>query len=487
MSARPLDAGMTSASATTRDTNANQGELVGTLVVGAGLAGLACAHALARAGADVRVLEASAHAGGVVGSIAEQGFCFETGPNTVQASSAEFRALADELGLASRFLVSSPTARERSLWFRGRLHALPHSPFGLVTTPLLSLRGKLALATEPLRRFRPASATDDPDLATFFTERLGAEAATRLAGAFVRGVYAAELAELGARSAFPRVWDGCVRHGGLVRWLVAGRKQPRPVLPGPACSPFDLLSFAGGLGEFTSALATALGSRLVLANAVHALERTDAGWRVRTQSGATFSARRVVLAVPAPAAAQLLAHVDGARAAAETLARIAHARVTLVHLGLAARELANAPRGFGFLVPPGAGSSAPRMLGTIFGSNIFAGRAPAGHHAVTSFYASAELPHLGERELAEFAARDLQTALGLARAPAPVFARVLRWDGVIPRYASGHKDRMTDVERELASRAPGITLAGSYTGGVSVEQVVARGRAVARALLAEAT
>lgn len=463
------------------------GEETGTLVVGAGLAGLACAHALARAGTHVRVCEASAHAGGVVGSIAEQGFCFETGPNTVQASSAEFRALADELGLASRFIVSSPSARQRSLWFRGKLHALPSSPFGLVTTPLLSLGGKFALATEPLRRFRPAHAGDDPDLATFFTERLGAETATRLAGAFVRGVYAAELAELGARSAFPRVWDGCVKHGGLVRWLFAGRKTHKPVLPGPACSPFDLLSFPGGLGEFTSALANSLGTRLSLSNAVLALERADAGWRAHTQDGETFTARHVVLAVPAPAAATLLARMDGARAAAETLARIAHARVTLVHLGLAARDLAHAPRGFGFLVPPDAGSSAPHMLGTICGSNIFAGRAPAEHHAVTSFYASADLPRGTDRELADFAARDLATALGLTPAPTPVCARVLHWDGVIPRYASGHRDRMTNVERELAVHAPGLTLAGSYTGGVSVEQVIARGRAVARRILVEAT
>lgn len=476
---------MTSASSAARDTSARPDDVTGTLVVGAGLAGLACAHALVRSGADVRVLEASARAGGVVGSLSEQGFCFETGPNTVQASSAEFRALADELGLASQFVVSSPSARQRSLWFRGKLHALPKSPFGLVTTPLLSLRGKLALMTEPLRAFAPAHADDDPDLATFFSERLGAEAATRLAGAFVRGVYAAELAELGARSAFPRVWDGCVKHGGFVRWLFAGRKTPRPVLPGPACSPFDLLSFAGGLGEFTDALATSLGARLALSHSVRTLTRTDAGWRIVTEHGETLHARRVVLAVPAPAAAQLLAHVTGARAAAETLARIAHARVTLVHLGLAARELAHAPRGFGFLVPPGAGSSAPRMLGTIFGSNIFAGRAPAGHHAVTSFYASADLPRGTERELASFAARDIATALGLARAPEPVFARVLHWDGVIPRYASGHKDRMTNVERELATHAPGLVLAGSYTGGVSVEQVITRGRTVARALLAE--
>src|SRR6185295_3437889 len=95
----------------------------------------------------------------------------------------------------------------------------------------------------------------DPDLFTFFSERLGREAAVRLAGAFVRGVYAAELRELGARSAFPRMWEACVREGGLLRAAWAGRGAPLPELPGPVCSRFDLLSFEEGLGELVDALA----------------------------------------------------------------------------------------------------------------------------------------------------------------------------------------------------------------------------------------
>src|SRR5215211_4268124 len=126
-----------------------------TIVVGAGVSGLACAFDLARAGADVRVLEAAPRPGGVVGTLEVAGFRFERGPNTIQASAAEFRRLCADLGLLERLIVSSDAARERYLFHRGALRALPSSPVALLATPLLSARGKLRLLSEPLRRFTP--------------------------------------------------------------------------------------------------------------------------------------------------------------------------------------------------------------------------------------------------------------------------------------------------------------------------------------------
>ena len=56
------------------------------LIIGAGLGGLSCAHSLLAAGVDVTVCETASQAGGVVGSIERNGFCFETGPHTVLPS-----------------------------------------------------------------------------------------------------------------------------------------------------------------------------------------------------------------------------------------------------------------------------------------------------------------------------------------------------------------------------------------------------------------
>ncbi|TDJ70725.1 MAG: protoporphyrinogen oxidase [Planctomycetota bacterium] len=467
------------------------------VVVGAGVSGLACAYDLARAGRDVLVLEAAPRAGGVVGTIEAEGFQFETGPNTIPASAAAFRTLAGELGIADRLIVSSPDAKLRFLFHRGALRPLPAGPGAFLRSPLLSFAGKRRVLSEPLRkRRRLAPDEEEPTFEAFLTERIGREATRTLAGAFVRGVYAAEIEELGARSAFPRLFALANEHGGLVRGMLAKRRaskgeQTAP-LPGPAAARTDLLSFPRGLRELVDALTDVLGDRLRTGAAVRALALeggTGAGCAALLESGERIPADVLVLAVPAPVASRLLGGPNG-DVELGALGRISHAEVTLCHLGLTPPPGAALPAGFGFLVPPDEappegtmGRAAPCVLGTLFPSNIFPGRAPAGAVAVSSFYRTADVRGLAEPELAQHAARDLALALDWQAEPEIHVARTQHWSDVIPRYGVGHDRSMARIERRLAVVAPAVRLAGSYTRGVSVEECIARGRAVAGELL----
>jgi oxygen-dependent protoporphyrinogen oxidase len=464
------------------------------IVVGAGISGLACAHALSRAGADVRVLEASGRAGGVIDTIEREGFRFESGPNSIPGRARSFRALVSELGLADRLLGSSPQAKKRYLLHRGKLVALPSSPLSFLFTPLLSMQGKRAILTEPLRRYSPPGRpSGEPTLLAFLSERIGVEATERFAGAFVRGVYAAELDELGAASAFPRLWTLAVENGGLVRGLAASLRRgkttaqdssPLASLAAPdSGARSSLLGFPLGQAELPRALATALGERLVLRTRVSAVHRRDDGWSVDVERDESRACDWLVLAVPAPVAHALLAPLLEGSPFREHLARVNHARVTLVHLGLADEAL---PEGFGFLVPPDESrrDGAPKLLGALFVSNLFPGRVPENlKHgaAVTLFYPTAAVEHLGDADLAAFAHDELARVTRVR--PRLVTSLVQRWRDVIPRYAPGHAARIAEVERELRSRAPRLSLAGSYVGGVSVEDCIARGRSVAAGIL----
>lgn len=468
-----------------------------TIVIGAGLSGLACAFDLVRAGLDVVVLESEARPGGVVATIERDGFRFETGPNTIQASAEEFRKLCGDLCIADRLIASDPEARDRYLWFGGRLVALPGTPFAFVTTRLLSIRAKLFVASEVFRRWKGEGGTSghgedddaEPDLATFLGERLGREATRVLAGAFVRGVYAAELDELGAKSAFPRMWKAVQDHGGLLRALWAGRNVQHQVVPGPQVSRLALLSFPSGLQEIVEALARATGERLHTGSAAVRIERGSEGWRVTTRSGDSFEGGSIVLAVSAPIAARLLETVAPVTVPLGHLRGIRHARVSLVHLGFESSALPGFPAGFGYLVPPTSaqpGSADPRVLGTIFTSNLFSHRAPQGCAAVSSFYRGSDVEALDEKALIELASLDLARALRISEPLRPRVALTQRWNDVIPHYAPGHAARMSELLARLATDLPGLQLAGCYTAGVSVEQVVARGRAVARAIVERA-
>jgi oxygen-dependent protoporphyrinogen oxidase len=247
-------------------------------------------------------------------------------------------------------------------------------------------------------------------------------------------------------------------------------------LPGPAVPRTALLSFPRGLQELVDALAAAMGGRLHLSSGVESIEGARPGWKVRFRGSDTLVADRLVLAVPAPAAAGLLAPLDSLRG-------VRHASVTLVHLGLSRAEVSRLPRGFGYLVPPDAAVGGSRLLGTLFASNLFPGRAPDGCAAMSSFYSSADVEHLKDRDLAALACEDLARALGERLAPVPVAHAVLRWKDAIPRYAPGHAERMGELASSAKRDLEGLHLAGSYVAGLSVDQVIARGRAVAAEIL----
>jgi oxygen-dependent protoporphyrinogen oxidase len=316
---------------------------------------------------------------------------------------------------------------------------------------------------------------------SFVTDRLGREVALRLGGAFVRGVYAAELKDLGAASAFPKMYAAARDHGGLVRGLALKKKEKTEPLPGPDVPRMDLLSFPGGLQELVDALAKELGPRLSLDEPALSLERAGALWRVKTRHG-VHESRELVLALPVLPALELL---RGIGIEAPEFACVRHAAVVLVHAGYARAELPNFPRGFGFLVPPPEAGSGPgpKALGMIFASNLFDGRAPQGCVSVAGFYRGEELEALDEAARIAQAGRDLALALGLAEAPRPLVGATRSWKNVIPRYSTGHRARVGRLCAALAQRAPGLHLAGPWVDGVSVEMVISRGRAVARAVL----
>lgn len=469
------------------------------IVVGAGLTGLACAYELQRRGHRVHVLESGPRIGGVVGTFETGGFLFERGPNTVPAGATHLREVAGALGCADRMVTSRPEAKRRYLFQGGHLRPLPESPRALLSTPLLSWRAKRRILTEPFRRFDPARfGGGEPTLEDFLTERIGAEATRTFAGAFVRGVYAAEIDELGARSAFPRLWAMAEASGGLLRGMArrgrAARRARRAgaeLPPGPRTSATDLISFSGGFSVLVRAFESALEGRISRNTNVAEIERGPGGWRAVLDSGEALACRELVLAVPAPSAAPLVAMCAPERLDLTALERVEHAAITAVHLGL---ENAPLPPGFGFLVPPDEEARrdprTPPVLGALFISNLFAGRAPSGTSSVTAMFRGGDVAHLVGDELIGRAVLAVERGLeGYERAhaeaprraapPRVVASRVQRWTNVIPRYAPGHAERFDALQRSAARTLPGLHLAGNYVGGVSVDDRLGHGRAVA--------
>ncbi len=114
------------------------------VVVGAGLAGLATAAYLARAGRPVTVLERAAGAGGRAQTTAASGYRMNLGPHALSRGSTGARVLA-ELDVSPR--GGTPSATGAFALDGATLHTLPGGLVSLLTTGLFGMGAKLETAS----------------------------------------------------------------------------------------------------------------------------------------------------------------------------------------------------------------------------------------------------------------------------------------------------------------------------------------------------
>jgi oxygen-dependent protoporphyrinogen oxidase len=234
------------------------------------------------------------------------------------------------------------------------------------------------------------------------------------------------------------------------------------------------------LRELPAAMARELGEALRLGAKVSAVAPEGKGWHVEIDGGAGRHFDAVVCALPSPRAADLLREVSPA--AAEALSQIRYSPLAVVHLGVRLADLRVPPKGFGVL----DGEGKLELLGTLFPSSLFAGRAPDDHALLTSMVGGMrrpELPGLSDDRLVALVRQDLARVLGLAGAP--VTHHVRHWEAAVPQYEVGHGTHVQTAEREVA-KLPPFQLAGAAYHGVSVEFALQSGSAAARRILAPA-
>ena len=450
-------------------------------VIGGGISGLACAHALARRYGDpqsVVLLEGSTRTGGVIHSVAADGYRIEWAANGFLDNAPHPLELGRDLGLDSELEPSSDAARQRVLYRDGRLHPLPSSPLAFLKSSVLSPAGRLRVALEP---FAPKAPPGDETIHHFAARRIGDEAARILVDAMVSGIFAGDSRNLSLESCLPLLHRLEAEHGGLIRGMVAKMRAAHHIRStgGHASTRADagpggnLTSFRSGMESLPLALARTL-ARIEVATPAAGIEARPGGYRVRTLTGETFESPVLVIAAPPWAAAELLGPLD--TELGREVAAIPSAPIAVVATGFAARDLPRPLDGFGFLVPRGQGL---RMLGSLWDSSIFRRRAPEGRVLLRTMIGGAHDPEIVRLSPAAILATvrsELQAVLGIEAEPD--FVRVICHSHGIPQYVPGHGQRLARIEARLALH-PGLELAGFGYRGVAVNRVLEDASALA--------
>jgi protoporphyrinogen/coproporphyrinogen III oxidase len=439
-------------------------------VLGGGITGLTAAWNLERLGVSVTVYERSARVGGAIGAVQRDGWLHELGPNSLLEGSPELAELIAAVGLADRRLYASPAAKQRFIVCGGKLVPMPTSPIGFLRTNLFSWHAKLGLLGEPWRARNAGDAEES--VSNFVLRRLGREFLDYAVNPFVGGVYAGDPRRLSVQHAFPKLHTIEQEHGSLIR----GAIKRRNTSGGPSGRMF---SFPNGLGELPGAIRKRLKGTVHLRTSVTTLRRDASGWEVDCSSGDrtwTEAFDAVVCALPADAVAHLQFEGITPPSSLRVLGEIEHPPVASVFTGFRRSDVAHALDGFGALVPEVENG---RILGTLFSSTLFPGRAPDGHVALTTFVGGSRQPNLAalnDAALIDLVQRELSRLVGITASP--VFTDIQRWPRAIPQYTLGY-DRFKGAINAVETSAPGLFVGGNCRDGISLSNCIASGQRLA--------
>lgn len=439
-------------------------------VVGGGITGLVAAYRLRTElgpDAQITVVEASERLGGTLRTVDVAGGPLDVGAEAFIGRRPEVPALMTELGLAEQLV--HPAGTRPLIYSGGELHAMPAGTLMGIPSDASSMQGLVDEATLQRIAADPATAFEwspgrDVSVAELVGDRFGEQVLRRSVDPLLGGVYSGLSDSIGVRAALPTL--AAALDAGAPNLSSAVRRA----VPAPSDGPvFGALR--GGYGVLIDALIAATRARTVMGTRVTSICGERRGWRVDPIGHVDV----VVLAVPAPSLAQILA--DTVPSAADAAADIELASSVVVAMSIpAGTEL---PNNSGVLVATDAGLTVKAFTLSSRKWTHLAERDTVLLRASLGRFGDESALALSDEHLVEAAVRDLRTVTELDVSPTDTV--VQRWRGGLPQYAPGHLDRVAAIETAVRD-VPGVAVAGAWSHGVGVPACVASATRAAAAV-----
>lgn len=456
-------------------------------IIGAGLAGLTCAHDIRQHDRDatIEVFEAAERIGGKLFTVP-----FESGPTDLGAEAFLNRRtdaidFFSSLGLADHLV--HPSGLRSLVYSGGRLQTLPAG--GAMGIPGDSRGFEELLGDEACARIDAESEAEpidwevgqDARVGELVRQRYGNEVVDRVVSALLGGVYSCTADDLGMRATIPQLAEALdelaaagekVTLSGAIQKMNSRRNT---ITKSSAPSPI-FATFRGGYAELYDTLAESSGAQIFVDAFISGVSRnSDGTFSLKGAGEGNYD--RLVLATPAPTTAVLLKEI--APQAAHKLQAIELASSAVVGMKFDSDE--GLPQNSGVLVA----ADEPDMHAKAFTLSSrkwphLAERGGAVVRASFGRFGDEALVRAEEDELVDMALDDLQKTTGFdGRAAGLAEIYVQRWFGGIPRFDKNHFDVVASVREELIG-VEGVAVTGAWAAGVGVPNVIADARDAAQ-------
>ena len=286
------------------------------VVVGGGIGGLVAAHACAKVGIRVTVLEASDRLGGAVRTIDLAGVRVDLGAEGYATRGGAVRGLVDELDLTDAVAPTAPRAE----WISGlpggaapvpqaTVRGIPENPWEESIRRVIGRRGTWRAYLDRLRP--PLTIGQERSLGRLVRTRMGDLVLDRLVAPLSLGGFSIHPDDVDVELVAPGLNAALTRTGSLAGAVMQLRADRGPKSAGDGLEGID-----GGMSRLIDALhdrLRTLGAGVRLSSPVDALERRDDGrWTVLLAAADAEEidiADAVILAAGADEAHRLLAAV----------------------------------------------------------------------------------------------------------------------------------------------------------------------------------
>jgi oxygen-dependent protoporphyrinogen oxidase len=202
-------------------------------------------------------------------------------------------------------------------------------------------------------------------------------------------------------------------------------------------------------------------------------------FQIKLQNGRQSIFDRVILAVPAASASNLLRVFD--QQLSEAFSKIQYSSSVVLCFLFSKDSIKQPLNAFGMVVPTGEKKS---IIAASFSSIKFSNRCPESDLLIRVFLGGSLNPsvlELTDKELCNLGLRDLASYLKIDGEPKRTWIK--RWPNSMPQYLVGHLERVAFIESRLA-QLRGLTYAGAGLGGVGIPDCVASGEKAALRTLA---